>query len=54
MNNYDFPLIGLANVDNVSNGGNNVDVDGSEWLNAYPSSVTVFWNDMISTIYYDI
>lgn len=32
-------------------GGDNVDVDGSEWLNAYPSSEIVFWNDIASTIF---
>lgn len=51
MKSYDLLFVDFVDVDDVADGGDHIDVDGSEWVNVYPSSDTVFWND-ISTILY--
>lgn len=43
---YQSVFVGLGDVDDVSEGGNDVDVDTSEWVYFYPSSEMVFWNDI--------
>ena len=30
----------------MTEGGDDVDIDASEWIYRYPSSETVFWNDI--------
>lgn len=46
---YEFSLVCLSDVDNMSKGGDDIDINTSKWDYKYPSSEMVFWND-ISTI----
>ena len=42
-------FIVFSEVDDMTEGRNNIDVDASEWFKSYPSELMVFWKDMIST-----
>lgn len=44
-------LVIFGDVDDVSEGGDNVDVNAAEWGKGYPSSLIEFWNDMGGRIY---
>lgn len=46
MIDYHLVLIGLVDVDDMSKGGNDVDVDAAALGHCYPSSVMLFWNDI--------
>jgi hypothetical protein len=48
---YNVSSVGVIDVDDVSEGGDDVDVDASEWSDAYPSSEMLFWKD-IDIIYH--
>ena len=45
-NAYDLSSVVFVDVNDVSEGGNNIDVDAAEWRKSYPSSETVFWKDI--------
>ena len=43
---YNFVAVAFTDVDDVAEGGDDVDVDTSALIDSYPSSDTVFWNDI--------
>ena len=43
---YHFVAVAFADVDDVAEGGDHVDVNASDLIDGYPSSDTVFWNDI--------
>ena len=43
---YNVSSVAFANVDDVAEGGDNVDIDAAAWEESYPSSEILFWNDI--------
>ena len=47
---YHFVFVGLGDVGDVAESGDDCDVDASEWGGGYPSDAIEFWKDITELI----
>lgn len=46
---YSIVFVMFWDIDDMSKGWDDVDVNTAAWMKVYPSGPTLFWNDMITT-----